>query len=97
MGTGIKNGKEQRLRGGLGTAELAEAEERKKETARNPQGLGRGIRVPHLGFSPAALGLGPAWGLTASAIDPAMAQSPLVFVKTLRVPQPADFRPSTVT
>ena len=32
-------------------------------------------------------------GLTASAIDPAMAQSPLVFVKTLRVPQPADFLP----
>lgn len=56
---------QQRLRGAQGTAELAgEAEERKKETARNCQGLGRvgWASSPHLGFSPAGLGLGPAWG-----------------------------------
>lgn len=40
-----------------------------------------------------ALALARRWGLTASAIDPATAPSPFVFVKTLRFSQPARFRP----
>lgn len=83
-----------------GRAELAgEAEERKKRQHATSRGWAEWDgRVPlTLVLVRLPLALARRGGLTASAIDPAMAQSLLVFVKTLRVPQPADFRPPTVT
>ena len=102
MGRGIKYGKvgaEAERGSGDGQSWLARPKRGKRRQHATARGWAEwGGRVPlTLVLVRLPLALARRGGLTASAIDPATAQSLLVFVKTLRGPQPADFRPPTVT
>lgn len=100
MGGGIKYGEvgtEDEKGSGDGGLRVGWRSRREEKRQRTCQGLARmgwsGSLTLVLVRLALALALAQRGGLTASAIDPAMATSALVFVKTLRFPQPAQFRP----